>query len=46
MKEPMETLSPYITLSDEAQTALHEGRAVVALEIDGYRAWLAVSGEY
>jgi pseudouridine-5'-phosphate glycosidase len=28
----METLSPYITLSDEVQTALHERRAVVALE--------------
>lgn len=32
MKEPMETFSPYITLSDEVQAALHERRAVVALE--------------
>src|SRR5579872_736543 len=28
----METLSPYIALSDEVRTALHERRAVVALE--------------
>jgi pseudouridylate synthase len=28
----METFSPYLTLSDEVQTALHEQRAVVALE--------------
>lgn len=28
----METFSPYLTLSDEVQTALHERRAVVALE--------------
>ena len=32
MKEPVETFSPYITLSDEVQAALHERRAVVALE--------------
>src|SRR5579863_7385157 len=31
-EEPVETLSPYITLSDEVRTALHEQRAVVALE--------------
>ena len=31
-KEPMETLSPYITVSDEVRTALHEQRPVVALE--------------
>ena len=32
MKGPVETFSPYITLSEEVQTALHEQRAVVALE--------------
>src|SRR5579863_7981695 len=31
-EEVMETLSPYITLSDEVRTALHEQQAVVALE--------------